>query len=350
MHFQIKSIHINTKRISVYFSFTLLGLVLGYFLNPYIKTLLNKIKPKTDNPSLVKIIPKPLERYSIPNLSENLVKPSKINIDEEISTNQDFTSNIFSINFDPTLKDKDTKKVTGLINIPNKQGKLPLVLMLRGYVDQKTYTTGTGTQRAGEYFAKNGFITVAPDFLGYARSDTEASNILESRFQTYTTALMVLDSINSIGQWDQKNVFIWGHSNGGQVALTLLEITGREIPTVLWAPVSKPFPYSILYYTDESDDLGKLIRKKLSIFEENYDVNEFSIHNYIDRIKAPLQIHQGTSDDAVPISWTNDLVDKLEKLEVDPEYYKYQGADHNLQPSWNLAVQRSLNFYQSFIK
>ena len=292
----------------------------------------------------------PLEKYSILNLSKTIVKPVKINIEENISENKDFNSYLFSINFDPTLKDKDVKKVTGLINLPSKQGKFPLVLMLRGYVDQKLYTTGIGTQRGGEYFAKNGFITIAPDFLGYGRSDMEASNIFESRFQTYTTALTIINSLNTITQWDRKNVFIWGHSNGGQIALTLLEITGRQIPTVLWAPVSKPFPYSILYYTDESDDLGKLIRKELSQFEESYDVNQYSIHNYLNRIKSPLQIHQGSLDYAVPITWTNDLVDKLESLEIDLEYNKYQGADHNLQPSWNLAVQRSLNFFQSFIK
>jgi dipeptidyl aminopeptidase/acylaminoacyl peptidase len=338
------------KKTIIYITLVMAGLILGCFLSPYIKILIGKIKPQTQSSNIVKIIPRPLDKYSIKNLSETIITPTKITIGENISKNEDFNSYIFSINLDPTLKTKDTKKVTGLINLPIKEGVHPIVLMLRGYVDQKIYVTGVGTQRAGEYFAKNGFITVAPDFLGYGESDIESSNIFESRFQTYTTSLTVLNSLSSIPEWDQKNVFIWGHSNGGQIALTLLEITGREIPTVLWAPVSKPFPYSILYYTDESDDLGKLIRKELSQFEENYDVNEFSIHNYLDRIKAPLEIHQGTSDDAVPVTWTNELVKKLENLEVDVEYHKYQGADHNLQPSWSLAVQRSLNFYLSFIK
>lgn len=338
------------KKIIIYSSLVIAGLVLGYFLTPYFKILLNRLMPKTNDSNVVKIIPKPLDKYSILNLSETSVKPSEITIEKTISESKNFNSYLFSINLDPTLKGKDNKKVTGLINLPNKDGKLPIILMLRGFVDQKTYTTGIGTQRAGEYFANNGFITIAPDFLGYGGSDTEASNIFESRFQTYTTSLTVLDSLSSISEWNQTDLFIWGHSNGGQIALTLLEITGKEIPTVLWAPVSKPFPYSILYYTDESDDLGKLIRKELAGFEENYDVNEFSIHNYLNRIKAPLEIHQGTSDDAVPVTWTNDLVKNLEDLKVDVKYYKYPGADHNLQPNWSLAVQRSLNFFESFIK
>ena len=338
------------KKTVIYISFVIIGLVLGLFLSPYIKTFINKFKKQNQNSDIVKILPKPLEKYSITNLSQTAIKSTLINIEEMISEKENFSSYLFSINIDPTLKDKNTKKITGLINLPNKEGKYPVILMLRGYVDQKIYKTGVGTQRAGEYFANNGFITIAPDFLGYAGSDIESSNIFESRFQTYTTTLAVLNSISEIQNWDQQYIFIWGHSNGGQIALTLLEITGRDIPTVLWAPVSKPFPYSILYYTDESEDLGKLIRKELSLFEENYDVNEFSIHNYLDRIKAPLEIHQGTLDDAIPASWTDELMKKLEKLEVKTKYYKYPGADHNLQPSWNIAVERSLNFYLSFIK
>ena len=338
------------KKTIIYILLIIAGIILGCLLSPYIKIMVEKIKPQTQSSNVVKILPKPLDKYSIKNLSEAIVLPTEIAIGRKVSENEDFNSYIFSINFDPTLKAKDTKKVSGLLNLPNKKGKYPIVLMIRGFVDQRTYKTGTGTQRAGEYFAKNGFITISPDFLGYGESETEASNIFESRFQTYTTSLMVLNSLNSIPQWDQRNVFVWGHSNGGQIALTLLEITGKEIPTVLWAPVSKPFPYSILYYTDESDDLGKLIRKELSQFEENYDVNEFSIHNYLDKIKAPLEIHQGTLDDAVPGAWTNELVKKLEDLEANVKYYKYLGADHNLQPDWSLAVQRSLNFFLSFIK
>jgi dipeptidyl aminopeptidase/acylaminoacyl peptidase len=335
------------KKYLVYIFLITTGLLLGFLLNPYIKDFIAKFKPESGTSNIVTIIPKPLEKYSILNLSNTKTSTSNVSIEDEISKNEKFSSFQFSINFDPTLRGKDTKKVTGLINLQNIDGKYPIILMFRGYVDQKIYKTGIGTQRAGEYFANNGFITIAPDFLGYAGSDKEADNIFESRFQTYTTALTMLNSLSSISQWDKKNVFIWGHSNGGQIALTLLEITQNSIPTVLWAPVSKPFPYSILYYTDESDDLGKLIRKELAKFEENYDVNNFSIHNYLDRINSPLEIHQGTSDDAVPFSWTDGLVKNLELLDKKVKYYKYPGADHDLQPSWSTAVKRSLDFYNS---
>jgi len=290
--------------------------------------------PKTPINPISQIKPRPLEKYSIENLAKTEFKPSGITIEAE---------HLFSIKV-------DGKKVTGSINVPAGEGPFPLIIMFRGYVDQKTYQTGDGTKRAGEYFAENGFMTIAPDFLGYGGSDKESENIFESRFQTYTTALSLLASVDSLEKWDKTNLFIWGHSNGGQIALTVLEITQKDYPTVLWAPVSKPFPYSILYYTDESDDKGKLIRRELAKFEEDYDVEKYSLVNYLDRIKAPIQLHQGTNDDAVPVSWSNALSKSLLDLGLKIDYLRYSGADHNLNPSWNQVIANSLTFFKKHLK
>ena len=330
------------KRIIVFVLLFLSGIILGWWFSR--------------EKAIIQIKPRPLDKYTIENLGTVNIVPSQISLDETLNGNESFISSLFSFSFDPSLSSgqvPEVKKVTGLINMPNGEGPFPVIVMLRGYVDQKLYKTGDGSKRAGEYFAKNGFITIAPDFLGYAGSDKESENIFESRFQTYTTALTLLKSISNpnfakatLGKWDNKNIFIWGHSNGGQIALTILEITGETYPTVLWAPVSKPFPYSILYYTDESDDGGKLIRKELAKFEDQYDPDLYSITKYFDRIKAPIQLHQGTADDAVAKDWSDSLIKTLKNQELTPNYYVYPGADHNLQPSWNTVVARDLQFFK----
>jgi len=167
------------------------------------------------------------------------------------------------------------------------------------------------------------------------------STLLENYFQGNK-----VKSLDQIPQWDQKNVFIWGHSNGGQIALTTLEITGVNYPTTLWAPVSKPFPYSVLYYTDDSIDRGKLIRSELAKFEEVYDVEAYSLTNYLENIEAPLLVHQGKSDDAIPLDWTNNLVQKLEDKGKNVTYYTYPATDHNMRPSWDMVIARDLEFFK----
>lgn len=272
---------------------------------------------------------RPLDKYTIENLGKREYK-SQIFIDDEIFPG------VFNFHFD-----SDGKKVTGLAHIPKGCKKCPVITQFRGYVEKNIYQPGVGTKKTAEVFAKNGFISLAPDFLGYGGSDAPSGDVWEERFQSYTTALNLLSAISNWPLANPDKIGIWGHSNGGQIALTVLEISQKTYPTVLWAPVSKPFPYSILYYADEADDRGKALRKKLAGFEKDYDVELYSLTNYLDRVKAPVLIQQGTADEAVPQKWTDVLAKQLKA-----NYVVYPGADHNLTPGWNSAVNRDVEFYK----
>ena len=129
------------------------------------------------------IIPKPLEKYTIENLARAEIEKGEVTLERTLEEETDFTSYLFSFEFDPTLQGKEAKKVTGQINLPNEKGSFPVVLMIRGYVDQEIYETGIGTRKAASVFAQNGFITIAPDFLGYGESDKEAEISLKPAFK-----------------------------------------------------------------------------------------------------------------------------------------------------------------------
>ena len=297
-----------------------------------------------------KTINKDMYKYSIESLLDTKVKKGEVKIKNVLEEKDVFTSYLFEFSFNPNLDEKTTKKISGMLNLPKKDGKFPIVVMIRGYVDPKNYKTGMGSKNLSYFLAEKGFITISPDFLGYSESDREAENIFESRFQTYTTVISLIESLEDIKEWDGKNIFIWGHSNGGQIALYILEATKKDIPTVLWAPVSAPFPYSILYYTIESDDKGKFIRKELAKFEENYDVEKFSITNYLENINTKIEIHQGGEDSAVPFKWSENLYKRLLTLKKDVNYHFYQNADHNLRPNWHEASYKTLEFYKNLTK
>lgn len=324
-----------------------------------------------------KVVEKPLEVYQYTSLKNASIRASDITLGEVIKDDPQYTSQKFYFHLQYP-KDKPALKVSGLLNIPKKEGTFPIILMIRGYVDREKYSPGVGTQRVGEELAKSGYITLAPDFLGYGESDPPSDKPIEERFQTYVAALTLLNSIKTLDeafknycqrdsspaepdqndtrclvkniQVDENKVGIWGHSNGGQIALSVLEITGKSYPTVLWAPVSKPFPYSILYYTDEFEDHGKMLRKVVAEFEKDYEVEKYSLTNYLDWIMGPIQLHQGGADDAVPQKWSDLLAEELENQGIDIEYFTYPGADHNLaQGAWNSAVLRSIEFYRKHL-
>lgn len=294
--------------------------------------------------ALSKIIEKPFDKYTVLNLEKYPAKPSAITKEKVLTDDPKYTSYLVSFK-------SDGKKVSGMMNIPkgspSTSSGFPVIVMFRGYVDPKIYKTGVGTQRAAEVFVQNGFITFAPDFFGYGDSDKQSENVFAERFQTYTVALNALATVVNIENADSAKIGIWGHSNGGQISLTVLEATQKEYPTVLWAPVTKPFPYSVLYYTDESSDRGKFLRRELAKFEQDYNADLYAITDYVDRIKAPIQFHQGSADDAVPEKWSDEFAKKLEEAGVDVVYYTYPGSDHNLMPVWDTVVERNIAFYNA---
>lgn len=291
---------------------------------------------------ITQVVERPLDMYTIDRLSLRLGKRSEIILDDPIASTSAYTVNLFHYK-------SDGKRVTGVAHIPNGKGPFPVIVQFRGYVPRELYQPGIGTKRSAEVFAKNGFISLAPDFLGYGGSDNPGDDVFEERFQTYTVAIDLLASIGTLPQADADRIGMWGHSNGGHIALTVLEITRGRYPTVLWAPVTKPFPYSILYYTDEADDHGKALRKKLADFEKYYDADQYAMTNFLDRIAAPIQLHQGTADDAVPATWNDAFVAVLKEQSITIEYFVYPRTDHNMQPEWNTVILRDIDFFRRYL-
>ena len=316
-------------------------------------------KNSPQNPVIEKITPKPLLAYTFENLRKTTFPTTQITLGAVVSQNSDYISQIFYYQVPSKPGGSNLLKVSGLMNIPNKPGSFPVIIMFRGFIPDNTYTPGAGTQPSASIMAKNGFITLAPDFLGYGTSASPSSDPFENRFQTYTTALTLLKSVKTLNGGLSKDylatisanlnkIGIWGHSNGGHIALSTLAISGVNYPTVLWAPVSASFPYSIIYYTDESDDQGKALRKTLSGFEDIYNTDLFDPAKYYSWIKAPMQINQGLSDVEVPYWWSDNLVLTLKKDGRDITYITYPNSDHNLLPSgWNDAVNNTITYFNS---
>lgn len=298
----------------------------------------------------------PLMPYTIENLRKITFEGSTITIDEELEKGPGYISYLFDYQVPSKPGELPTKKVTGMLTLPELPGTYPIMVLFRGYVPVESYRTGVGTRKAAQAYANNGFIAIAPDFLGYGESDDPSENTIEARMQTYTSGLTLLNSLSSLQETlssyqikpDLLHIGLWGHSNGGQIALSVLAVTQKTYPTVLWAPVTKPFPYSILYYTDDSDDEGRALRKVLAEFENEHDARLFSWSRYYTDIIAPIQLHQGTADAAVPERWSADFAAKMEEAKKDITYLSYPGEDHNFaKGGWSTVMQRDIEFVRN---
>lgn len=337
--------------------------------------LISPLTPRTE-------VPKPLNAYRISTLADRQYAGQPIKLVELQSETPEVKTYVYTMS---TLG----KTMSGQLNIPvsvlESTEPTPAILMLRGYVPPEIFKTGVGTKNAAAALAQAGYITVAPDFFGYGLSDPEPADSWQARFEKPIIAAEHLASLTTYGipvdltsaqRHDISALGIWAHSNGGQIALTTLEILSQPIPTTLWAPVTVPFPYSILFFSDENDDEGKAMRLWISQFEANYDVFEFSLTKHLDRLTGHIQLHHGTADEAALKVWSDEFVAKVEAEndrrqeviqdqatatdaaavtatplpKIDLKYFTYPGADHNLQPSWNTAMQRDVSFFDQHLQ
>lgn len=324
--------------------------------------------------------PLPLLQYSFKNLSQKDFTVQKgLKVEKIISKELETQTHVLLFKYE-----SQGKSISGALNFKiDQENKTnlnkPAIIMIRGYAPIENYYSGLGTKNAATVFANNDYVTLAPDFLGFGESDPEPIDTWEARF---IKTINVIDLIKTIQAFpeidlsqlenfpiknisiDTNKIGIWGHSNGGQIAISVLEVMNINFPTTLWAPVLAPFPYSVLYFSDEYEDEGKETRKYLSLFEKDHDVFDFSITKHLDQLHGPIQIQHGTNDDSTLVSWTEEFLIKVDlenkrratdssienkKASIEIDFYKYSGANHNLQPNWNEAIQKDLSFFKKYL-
>lgn len=245
----------------------------------------------------------------------------------------------------------DGKWITGMINLPMtpESKKMRAIIMVRGYADKLGYHTGFGTWTAADEFASQGWVTVSLDFLGFGGSDGESLDMLEARFEKVVAVLDLIETVKQIEYVDSGSIGIWSHSNGGQIVMSVLEITGGDYPTVMWAPMTNPFPQSVLNTASDLDDGGRAVKRAISDFEKQYDSRRYAFENYYKWIKAPVLIQQGTADEWCEVDWQKRVVDALKAEGKRAELILYKGDDHNLKKNWDQAVARDVEFFEDFL-
>ena len=200
----------------------MIGIVVGVMVvigGAYAKRLMDEyITSNTVISPIGQIFEKPLEKYTIDRLSTRVSPGSQIVLDEAIATTSAYTAYRFHYMSDGPTSPGEAglrgagKKVTGLAHIPHVASvtnKKPVIVQIRGYMEHDIFESGVGTRRSAEVFASNGFISLAPDFLGYGESDMPSEDVFEERFQTYTATLDLLASIPSVPMADRLPLPFW---------------------------------------------------------------------------------------------------------------------------------------------
>ncbi len=260
----------------------------------------------------------------------------------------------------------DSLKIYGLLTVPEgekpKDG-WPVIVFNHGFIPPRVYKT---TERYGAYidaFARNGYIVFKSDYRGNGDSEGRP----EGAYYSPSYATDILNAVASIKKYKSANpnkIGMWGHSMGGNITLRNLVVHPKDIKAaVIWGGVVGNYDdllnnwqRRVSYQPSPSDlalrnaNRARFI-KMFGTPQTNPEFwNSIDPTYFLSDITAPLQFHTGGSDEQVPPDFSQSLYKKLQALGKTVEYYNYPGDNHNISANLDIALQRSVDFFNKNLK
>lgn len=276
----------------------------------------------------------------------------------------------------------DGNKNYALMTIPNETKPdtgWPVIVFNHGYITPSEYRT---TERYVAYFetiARHGYIVFKPDYRGHGSS--EGSEVLGGGYGTPGYTVDVLNAVASLKGYedaDPDRIGMWGHSMGGQITLRAM-VVSKDIKTgVIWGGVVVPYPEIIARwdYTKNprlfpgmviSERSGQPSSTQSWLQDFSGWVKDFSTkygepdqnpdfwatispNTYLSDLSGPIQLHHSTTDEMVPLAWSETLAEELEMSGQNYEFYTYEGDNHNISGNFVTAMERTITFFDQYVK
>ena len=288
--------------------------------------------------------------------------------------------------------------VFGRINLPSgeipTQG-FPIVVFAHGfspdpldpvYFQRPYYETWINA------YADAGFAVIMPGYRGHGIIDgdkADGSEYIDKYANLYLTSpFYAIDVLNMMaglstlsskdgdnlgispqakGWLDNDNIFLSAHSMGGDVALAVLAVEKKIRAASIWAGVCADIRDVTEFYTAYEISETQLDESLETLFNEKWrmvettakktpflidDINALNGLFYLDNLTAPIILHHGTRDTAVPDEWSVNLHQKLGELGKESKLYLYEGNNHelSLNNQYLVALERDVIFFNKNIK
>lgn len=255
----------------------------------------------------------------------------------------------------------DGLKIYGLLTVPNGDKPAtgwPVILFNHGYISPGQYRTTERYVAYQDALASAGYITFKSDYRGHGNSEGSPSGHFAPGY-----TIDVLNAMGSLKRYpdaDPERVGMWGHSLGGEIVLRAMVISRDIKAGVSWAgTVAPPSEQLGMWGGGSGGGSGSPhgargpsdLVQQYGTPEENPEFWALlSATSYLGDLAGPIQLHHGTADPEVPLGFSQVLYDGIIQAGKSAEFYTYPGDNHNLSSGFNLAMQRTLAFFDKYVK
>lgn len=287
--------------------------------------------------------PSPYEPYTVDFLRSRTYGGGDIEVIETMEEFDTFTRYLIRY-------PSDGLTIYGFANVPKGEGPFPVIIAIHGFVEPAKYQTLDYTAESLDSIAQEGYVIIHPDLRNYPPSDN-GDNLFRVG--------MAIDILNLIALVKSKagppelfdtalvnNIGLWGHSMGGEVALRVLTVSSDIKATLLYASMSgDESKNSQLLFNTYPDPTFQTELAVPSVILER-----ISPMYYYANITSPIQLHHGTADTVVPVSWAEETCSAAVAAGVQIECIYYPDEGHTfrgrvIEQFWNAMI----GFYQTYL-
>jgi len=262
-----------------------------------------------------------------------------------------------------TVPQEDPSTTSGLKKPP---AGWPVIIFNHGYIQPEEYRTTEKYLAYTDAFSRNGYIVFKSDYRGHGNSEGKP----EGAYYSSAYTIDILNAVSSMKKYkdaDPERIGMWGHSMGGTITLRSMVVTNDIKAGEIWAGVvasyedltnnwhhpdlnPRPFIPSQREQVSRRPGRQELVDKYGSFKANPQFWQSISPISFVKDISGPIQLQHGTLDEEVPLLFSQKLDEALRNSGKPVELYTYEGDNHNLSNNLDMALQRSVDFFDKYLK
>jgi len=291
----------------------------------------------------VTLTPAPYQQYTIDYLRQRSYGGGNIEIVNTIEISDQFTRTLIRYS-------SDDLTMYGFMNIPAGDGPLPVIIMLHGLGDSGSFNSLSFRSDIADALTRQGFMVIHPVMRGYPPSDS-GDNTFRVGMAIDTLNLIALIKMQSgqpgaLEKAAPDDIGLLGQSLGGNVALRILTVSPDIKAAVLYSSLSGN-------ELKNSQQLYKIslephFQNELNILPSLL-LNISPVYYYGD-VNTPIQLHHGTTDETVPVSWAEETCLLLSAAGKNINCIYHEGEGHVFSNDIKAEFLDSMiNFYKTYL-